>query len=166
MKNIFRLLILALVLTLFSMQARAGSFDKGTVTGTIAIGSGQFFNEDYLIFGVGVGYYLIDGVEAAIDVDTWTGGSPSIYEVTPKLTYVYDNPSKVKPYLGVFYSRMFIDGFDDSDTLGYRAGMYTPASDKAYIGIGVVYTELQDCTDSIFVDCSDTYTELSVIFTL
>ena len=129
-------------------------------------GSGRFFNEDYLIIGGGIGYYLVDGVELGLDVDVWTGGDPSIYEVTPSLTYVYDNPSHVKPYLGAFYNRTYIDGLEDSDALGYRAGMYMPSGNRLLVGIGIVYTELQDCTASIFTDCSDTYTELSVIFSL
>ncbi|MCK5386080.1 MAG: hypothetical protein KAJ39_02770, partial [Gammaproteobacteria bacterium] len=84
-----------------------------------------------------------------------------IYELTPKLTYVYDNSSQLKPYVGVFYNRTFIEGLDDSDALGYRLGALMPAGRKTYIGLGVVHTELQDCTESLLVTCSETYTELT-----
>ena len=160
--------LLALSGCVFSVMlpaVNAGGFDKGSLTANIAIGSGRFYNEDYLIIGAGAGYYLVDGVEAGLDVDYWSGGDPTIYEVTPKLTYVYDNPSHVKPYIGAFYNRTFIDGFDDSNALGYRAGMYLPQG-NVLIGVGIVYTELQDCTETIFNDCSDSYTELSIIFSL
>ena len=150
----------------FLPTAQAGSFDEGSLTGKLAIGNGRFFNEDYFIIGGGIGYYLVDGLELGLDLDFWTGGDPSIYEVTPRITYVYDNPSHVKPYVGAFYNRTFIDGFEDSDALGYRAGMYLPSGNRLLIGVGIVYTELQDCTDTVFNDCSDSYTELSVIFTL
>jgi len=160
------LLLLALSLTGYSMQSNAGAFDKDTVTGTLAIGSAQFFDESYFVLGLGVGYFVTDGFQLGLDMNYWSGGDPTIYEVTPKLTYVFDNSSSVKPYLGMFYNRTFIDGIDDSNSLGYRAGFYSPAGERAYVGIGAVYTELQDCTDSQFVDCSSTYTELSFIFTL
>ena len=146
--------------------ATAGAFDKGSSVATLSLGSGQYFSEDYFILGAGIGYYLIDGLEAGLDLDVWTGGDPSIYEVTPKLTYVYDNSSHVKPYIGAFYNRTFIEDREDSNALGYRVGFYAPAGNRAHIGIGVVHTELQDCSDSVFYSCSDTYTELSFLFSL
>lgn len=156
----------ALLLTLLSAQTSADAFDKGTVTGTIALGSGQFFNEDYYIIGVGAGYYVTDGIELGIEVDAWTGGDPSIYEIMPKISYVYDSLSKVKPYIGAFYNRTFIEDRDDHDAIGYRAGIYTPVGERTYIGVGIVYSELQSCTETIFNDCSDTRSELSIIFKL
>lgn len=165
MLNMRNTILFSAILGLVSTQSPAAGFDQGSVTASIAIGSGRFFNEDYLIIGAGAGYYPLDGIEIGLDLDAWTGGDPSIYEVTPRLTYVYDNPSHVKPYLGVFYNRTFIDGFDDSNALGYRAGMYLPQG-RLLIGVGIVYSELQDCTDTVFNSCSDTYSELSVIFSL
>ena len=150
----------------FPSSVNASSFNKGSTTVAVSLGSGSFFNESYLILGAGVGYYLVDGLEASIDFDAWLGGEPDIYEVTPKLTYVFDNASHVKPYVGAFYNRTFIENRDDSNSIGYRAGFYTPAGGKAHVGIGIVYTELQDCTDTRFYSCDDTYTELSFIFNL
>lgn len=144
----------------------AGPFDKGNTVVSIALGSGQAFRDDYLIIGAGVGYFVSDGVEVGLDVDYWTGGDPSIYELTPKLTYVYDNSSQFKPYVGAFYNRTFIEDLDDSDAYGYRAGFFVPAGEKAYFGFGLVRRELQDCTESFFVSCSDTYSEISLIFAL
>ncbi len=155
-----------LAAVLFPMQLNAGAFDKDTVTGTLAVGSGQLYSEDYFVIGLGAGYFVTDGLQLGLDVNFWTGGEPSIYEVTPKLTYVFENKSSVKPYVGMFYNRTFIEGFDDSNSLGYRAGFYSPVGEKAYIGIGAVYTELQDCIETEFISCSSTYTELSLIFTL
>lgn len=153
-------LVLCLVISLALPAVHAGSFDKGNLSVTASVGSAQLFRENYSIIGAGVGYYVSDGIELGVDVDYWTGGDPSIYELTPKLTYVFDNSSQVKPYLGVFYNRTYIDGFDDTDAMGYRLGAFMPMGKEIYIGLGVVHTELQDCTDSILVTCSETYTEL------
>jgi len=158
--------VLIAFLNMVTMSVIAGPFDKGNTVATLAVGSGQYFREDYLIIGAGVGHYVADGIEVGIDVDYWSGGTPSIYEVTPKITFVYDNGLQLKPYLGLFYNRTYIDGLDDRDAYGYRAGVYMPAGQKIYLGFGVVYTELQSCTDTIFVNCSDTYTEVSFIITL
>lgn len=157
---------LVLLLGAVCSPAHAGAFDEGSTTGTLALGSAQLFREDYLIIGVGVGHYLIDGLEVGLEVDAWTGGDPSIYEITPKVTYVLDNQSDVKPYLGAFYNRTFVEGLDDSDSYGYRVGFYSPAGSRSYVGIGLVYTELQNCSETIFVSCSDTYSELTFVFSL
>lgn len=161
----FNMVAFVTVLNSFS-SAQADAFDEGSTSGTLALGSGQLFLEDYLIIGVGVGHYIIDGLEIGLEVDAWTGGSPSIYELTPKVTYVLNNVSDVKPYLGAFYNRTFIENLEDSDSYGYRVGFYSPAGARSFVGIGLVYTELQDCTETIFVSCSDTYSELSFTFSL
>lgn len=157
------------LLLLFSIgpaSVQAGAFDKGSTSATLVLGSGQLFREDYLIIGGGVGHYFINGLELGLDVTAWTGGDPSIYEVTPKLTYVIDNPSDVKPYFGAFFNRTFIESLEDSDSYGYRLGFYSPFGRNNYVGIGLVYTDLQDCTETVFVSCSDTYTELSFRFSI
>ncbi|VAW67506.1 hypothetical protein MNBD_GAMMA09-159 [hydrothermal vent metagenome] len=165
-KPVINLLVLISILIVSITPADAGPFDKKSVTGTLVIGNARFLNDDYFVLGLGAGYFVADGVQLGLDVNVWTGGDLSIYEVTPKLNYIYDNSSRVKPYVGVFYNRTFIESFDDSNSLGYRAGVYTPAGNRAYIGIGVVYTELQSCSETVFNDCSSTYTEFSFIFTM
>lgn len=164
--NILNPSIHAFLLFLFSVQLYASPFDEGNITANIALGSGQFFEEDYLIIGAGAGYYVIDGLQVGVDIDYWSGGNPSIYEITPGLTYVYKNTSQFKPYLGAFYNRTFIENFEDSDALGYRAGVYMTTGRSSYFGIGLVRTELQDCTDTVFIDCSETHSEISLIFSL
>ena len=162
----FSLILFFATLSLTSSLAYAGPFDKGNTIATVAIGSGQFFREDYLIIGAGIGYYVTDGIELGVDVDYWTGGDPSIYEITPKVTYVFDNSSQFKPYLGAFYNRTYIEGFNDSDAMGYRVGAFMPAGKKTYIGLGIVHTELQDCRETILVTCSETYTELTFMISI
>jgi len=163
-------IVLALVLFFITPNAYAGagaysSFTKGNTRASVAIGSGQYFNDDYLIIGAGIGYYIANGLEIGLDLDFWTGGDPSIYEVTPTVTYVFRNVPRVQPYAGLFYSRTYIENRDDSNSAGARAGLYFPAGERTSVGFGVVYSELQDCND-VFFDCSDTYTEFSLMFHL
>ena len=61
---------------------------------------------------------------------------------------------------------MFIEDREDSDAIGYRAGIFVSAGAHAHIGVGLVYTKLQDCTDTIFNDCSETYTEVRIKFSM
>ena len=150
--------------TISCSTALAGGFDEGNTSGSLAIGNGQLFQENYLIIGIGIGHYVIDGLEIGLEIDAWTGGDPSIYEVTPRITYVIDNPTDVKPYLGAFYNRSFVEDLEDRDSYGYRAGFYAPAGNHTFIGIGLVHTQLQDCTETAFVSCSDTYSEVSYSF--
>jgi len=167
MMNKHRLLTALFILCAISISASsfAGPFSKGSSRVSVALGNGQFLNDDYLILGLGGGYYLANGFEIGLDVDVWTGGDPSIYEITPTMQFVFQTPS-VSPYLGVFYSHSYISDYSDSESIGYRMGIYIPTSEKAYFGFGVVNSEFQDCTDTAFNDCSDTYTELSFMFML
>lgn len=157
---------LFILLSIAIITTHANPFNKGNTTATVALGSGSFFNEDYLIIGGGLGYFIADGLEAGLDIDIWTGGNPSIYEVTPKLTYIHENESQIHPYIGVFYNRTFVENFNDSDAIGYKAGIFLPINNRLHLGIGMVRTELQDCVASIFSNCSESYTELMFLFSL
>ncbi|MFW2373152.1 MAG: hypothetical protein ACN4GM_08525 [Gammaproteobacteria bacterium] len=161
----FLITLAGLCSILISSNVFAGPFNQGSSRVSLALASGQFLREDYLIIGVGGGYYFADGFEIGLDADVWFGGDPSIYEITPTLQYVFQTPS-ISPYLGVFYSHSYISDYSDSESIGYRMGIYIPTGDRAYFGFGVVNSEFQDCTDTAINDCSDTYTELSLMLTL
>ena len=147
-----------------SASASISPFDRGSSNLVISAGSGSAFSDDYIILGLGYGYYLANGFQLGIKFDFWLDGSPSIYQVTPDIQYVFHQVPKVKPYIGVFYTRSYIEGFDDLDALGYRGGLYFVTSPRTYIGIGGAYREYQDCTGTVYSDCSTSYTELSFLF--
>lgn len=134
------------------------AFSKGSTSLGVVVGSGSSFSDDYIILGVGVGYYVLPGLELGIDVQHWFSGSPSITKVSPQIRYVYTQAKVIKPYVGAFYRRTFIDDRNDADSFGYRAGAYFSAKSGVYIGGGVVYEEYTDC--GRFADCSNTYPEL------
>lgn len=138
------------------------AFSKGSTSVGVVLGSGSSFNDNYIILGVGVGYYVLPGLELGIDVQHWFSGDPSITKVSPQIRYVFTQPKVVKPYVGAFYRRTFIENLDDADSFGYRAGAYFSTNNKVYIGGGVVYEEYTDC--GRFSDCSTTYPE--ILFTV
>ena len=151
---------------LFSSGLSASPFAKGSSSVVVSAGSGSVFDDSYFILGLGYGYFLANGLQLGIEVDTWLGGSPDIYQVTPHVQYVFHQTPKVKPYIGAFYTRSFIDGFDDLDAVGYRAGLYIVTGGNSYVGIGGARREYKDCRETVYKDCSTSYTELTFLFTL
>jgi len=142
----------------------AGVFSQGRTHVAVVGGSGSAFNDSYFIFGVGVSYYLVDGLNIGLSAETWTGGDPSITKVTPSVQYVFYQVPRISPYVGAFYRRTYIDNLPDLDSIGGRAGVYIAAGRNAYIGVGGVYESYLDCDTSLYRDCTDTYPEISLTF--
>jgi len=141
------------------------AFSKDSTTLGVVVGSGSAFDDNYLILGVGVGYYVARGLELGLDVQHWFSGSPSITKVSPQIRYVFTKAKRVKPYVGLFYRRTFFGDFKgldlaDQDSFGYRAGAYFTSNNRVYIGGGIVYEEYKNC--GAFVDCSTTYPEILI----
>jgi len=165
-KNKLLVVILLSTLSETAVAASAGTgglgaaFSKGATNISIVAGSGRAFQDDYIIFGVGAGYYVVNGLELGIDVQHWFSGDPSITKVSPQIRYVLTQSKAIKPYVGAFYRRTFIDNLDDQNSFGYRAGAYFSGNNGVYIGGGIVYEEYQDCSQ--FIDCSTTYPEILI----
>ena len=160
-------IIVMLIITGFATVTNATSvgtggistaFSKGSTSLGVVVGTGTSFSDDYLILGVGVGYYVLPGLELGLDVQHWFSGDPAITKVSPQVRYVFTQPKVIKPYVGAFYRRTFISDLDDADSYGYRAGAYFTANKGIYIGGGIVYEQYTDCDR--FADCSSTYPEL------
>ena len=167
------LLIIGIGIGNSTLAASAGSggvgaaFSKNSTSVGVFVGSGSAFDDDYIILGVGVGYYVTEGLELGIDLQRWFSGEPTITKVSPQIRYVFTRAQPFKPYLGAFYRRTSFDDFngmeiDDQDSFGYRAGAYFSTRNGVYIGAGVVYEKYQDC--SRVTDCSTTSPE--VLFTV
>ena len=116
--------LFVLLLCMNASPAMAGPFLQGSHNVSIVAGAGGAYGDDYIILGAGYGYYLIDGLELGIDAQFWLNGDPSITKLSPQIKYVFTQPKTVKPYVGAFYRRTFTDGFEDLDSIGYRAGLY------------------------------------------
>jgi len=144
------------------------AFSKNSTSVGVIVGSGSAFNDNYIILGASVGYYVARGLELGIDVQHWFSGDPSITKVSPQIRYVFTQPKVIKPYVGVFYRRTYFGDYkgisiDDQDSFGYRAGAYFTTNNRVYIGGGMVYEEYKGC-DKFVDSCSITYPE--ILFTV
>ena len=158
--------VLFLSLLTFSLSNVAGPFSVGSKSLGIVLGSGEAFDDNYVIVGAGFGYYVVDGLQLNIQAQTWLGGDRDIDKITPGVQYVLSRNQKLKPYLGVFFTRSFIEDFENQNSAGLRAGAIFSTSSDYYVGFGVVYEDYLDCDENRFVDCDDTYTELTIAFLL
>lgn len=165
---LFLLTMLSYLSSPLAIAASAGTggvataFSSGTTSLGLIAGSGSFNNDNYLILGGNIGYYVIKGLEVGVALEHWFSGDPAITTVSPQLRYVFTQPKVVKPYVGVFYRRTFINSndIDDQNSYGSRAGAYFSTNNGVYIGGGIVYEKYDDC--SAVVDCSSTYPEIIV----
>ena len=142
----------------------AGAFSKGKTHVVATAGTGYAFDESYLVLGVGASYYLIDGLNAGLAVEFWTGSDPTLTKITPSVQYVFYQVQTVKPYVGAFFRRTMIEGLDDLDSAGARAGVYIQAGRNMYIGLGGVYESYLDCNETTYRKCDSTYAEISFTF--
>ena len=138
-----------------------GAFSKGRTHFVVTAGNGNAFDESYLVLGLGVSYYVIDGLNVGLSLESWSGSDPSMYKVTPSVQYVFHQIPRVSPYVGGFYRRAYVDGLPDINSVGARAGVYLNAGRNAYIGIGAVYESYLDCSKTVYRSCDDTYPEVS-----
>ncbi len=162
----FPIAILSAILIGFSGMVSAGAFDKGRTNLSIVVGSGGAFASNYTVIGVGVDYLLQDGLQVGVDVQAWLGGSPTIYKVSPQLSYVFNRKGDLKPYAGAFYRKTFIENLQDLESAGYRAGAYFNKGAGYQMGVGYVYESYLNCQTTVFNDCTDSYPEVLISISL
>jgi len=163
-KSVWFFIVFVILLSTGISGIYAGPFEKGGSRVSIVVGSGRSLDNNYVILGLGAGYYVLNGLELGLDGEAWLGGDPDIYKVSPQVKYVLPTQSKIRPYAGVFYSHIFIDGYDDLDTTGARGGVYFTSNEKWFMGVGVVYESYLDCDESVYSSCRDVYPEISFSF--
>ena len=166
-RHFFVFILLTFSLTLIGYPAQAdvaGVFSKGRKHFAIYGGTGYAFNDDYLVLGISGHYYLTNGFNIGLAVETWTGGDPGITKLTPELGYVFYQVPTVKPYVGVFYRRAYIDNLPDLESTGARAGVWFASGNNVYIGVGGVYEKYLSCNETTYRSCDETYPELSITF--
>ena len=156
------LLIATLLASVHDIQA--DPFKEGSLRVSIVVGSGQTLGNDYTIIGLGAGYYVKDGLELGVDGEAWLGGDPDIYKLSPHANYILPTQSRLRPYVGAFYNHLFIDHYDDLDTIGGRGGVYFMQDEQWFIGIGAVYESYLDCDEKTYNSCEDIYPEITFSF--
>jgi len=157
------LLIATLLVSVHDIQA--DPFEQGSLHVSIVVGSGEAFENDYTIIGLGAGYYVIDGLELGLDGEAWLGGDPNIYNLSPQAKYVLSTQSRLRPFVGAFYKHSFVDQDDDLDSVGGRGGVYLIQDERWFVGLGAVYESYLDCDEKISDPCDDIYPEITVSFT-
>ena len=161
-RKLVRLLFVLLCFKLSWVQATP--FDQGVINFSLLVGSGRAYNDNYTVIGAGVGYYVTDGLQLGLDYEYWSGGDPTIKQISPRINYVFSRRESFSPYVGVFYRRTKIDTLPDSDAYGARAGAYLRSGRNVFMGFGMAYIEYKDCQESLFSNCSDTYPEFTLGF--
>jgi hypothetical protein len=160
------LLVLVLLVLTVPGKAPAGAeafpFNKGRSRFSLQVSSTSAFDRNYTAVGLGGGYYVKDGLEAGLDGDAWFGSNaPNIYRLSPGLRYVLYSPGRFKPYTGIFYRRTFIEGSDDRNEAGGRAGITFINGPRTSLSVGLVYDVRINCDRTVYSSCSDVYSELS-----
>jgi hypothetical protein len=141
-------------------ESPRGPFSKGSVRITGLIGTGSAVNDQYLIVGIGAGYFILKGLDLGADYEAWLFGDPTFQRLSPGLRYILDLKA-AKPYVGVFYRHTFVSDYEDFDQVGARAGLYIVPKGPMFIGAGAVYERLLNCDDTSVVDCDEVYPELT-----
>jgi hypothetical protein len=163
--------LLALALLCSAQTARAwspcadpGPFTQDGVGLTLSAGSSFAGKRNYLILGVGAGYYLLDGFELGLDVAFWVANDPFAVTFTPHLNYVVYFVPVLRPYVGTFLRQYVIaEGFDDMTSVGLRFGLAVTANPRLAVSLGGVYEYRFVCDDELYT-CEDMYPELTVTF--
>lgn len=161
--TMYFLLVCSLVLV-SGADIQADSFQAGSMRFSLVAGSGRSFDDNYAVVGMGVGYFVVDGLEVGLDGEAWFGGDPDIYKLSPQVKYVLPLQSKIRPYAGAFYRRTFLDGLDDQNSVGARGGIYFISSPNMSFGVGAVYESYLDCDDSVGTSCDTFYPEITFAF--
>jgi hypothetical protein len=115
-----------------------------------------------MVAGLGVGTFLVNGLEAGLDGEAWVGSSPQVYKITPGLRYVFSGFDRFWPYIGVFYRRTIYEGLGDLNSYGGRYGVYMPLGRNAYAGVGGVYEKLSGCEETTYTSCTSSYPEITL----
>lgn len=149
----------------FASVASAGPFDKGATSFSLVVGAGTAFNQRYTIVGAGIDYFVLDGLQVGVDAQAWMGGDVSIYKVTPQARYVM-NLGALKPYVGVFYRKSYVENLNDLESAGGRAGVVLQTRGNYSMSAGYVYESYLDCDESIYNTCSESYPELRLSISL
>ncbi len=139
-------------------------FDRGKFGLSGGGGSQTTFGYRKFVIGVGVGYFVLDGVEIGLSGLHQFGDGPSVSELSPSLRYIAQplvGRSPLIPYIGVFYRHWFIgSAYDDVDTVGARAGALF-LSGRIIIGLGAV---VEQTVSTCSTECIAVYPDFTIGF--
>ena len=140
-------------------QQPTGPFGKGTRRATFTAGWGRSFGEDYLLLGLGVGYYFRNNMALNLGLETWALNDPNVTKFTPELQIVVPRPRGPRPYLAGFWRHAWIEDEPDLSSIGGRVGIYNKIGGRSAAGVGAVYEHYLDCDEDRYNSCSQVYPE-------
>ena len=139
----------------------ADVFEKSRSSVGVVAGTSYSYGNQYTILGVGVDYFLANGLSVGVGYRGWFGGDPSINQLTIASSYYIPLSKKFRPYIGGFIRETFVDydkfGNENYESYGGRAGLAIVMSPASYVSLGYVYEKYGD---GIFGDDSSSYPEL------
>ena len=157
-------LLLGSLLAVTTASAEEGdAFLKGQKQFTILGGTGYAFDESYFVLGAGLNYYLVNGLNVGLQLESWMGADPGILKITASSQYVFYQTARVKPYVGAFYRYTDVEDRSSLDSVGGRAGLYMQVGRNGYAGFGGVYESYLDCNPRIYGSCDEVYPEISFL---
>ncbi len=113
-------------------------------------------NQTYFTIGGRLGYDVAFGVTPEIGISAWMGGTPSIIEVAPGVTWYMPLPI-LRPYIGAFYAHDFVSsGYPNQDALGGRAGISLFGAGPVSVSVGAAYKKYLSCS----IDCDTWWPEV------
>ncbi|MCJ7765931.1 MAG: hypothetical protein MUP09_08340 [Thiovulaceae bacterium] len=133
--------VLALLVSLSAADTFvAGSKSIGVTagTGSVSYSSGTGTNvENYFVVGVRGDYFVRDNLSVGVGFRSWTGGTPTLQQVTLPVTYYMPTQTRYRPYLGAFYRYTYVgsDRYDNYSSIGARAGVAI-LFENGYAGFG------------------------------
>ena len=134
------LILLVLTLAALPSTASAHQFEQGKFN--LGVGGSLSIRGDrtVLIASLGLGFYVVDGLEVGVGTSAYFGADPFVFQVTPGVRYVFWFVPSVHPYIGAFYRHWFVARETDLDTIGGRLGLLVvPSSSPIVAGVGVAY---------------------------
>ena len=94
--------------------------------------------------------------------------SPGSYQLSGNESQRYfawaNGPQAIKPYVGAFYRRTYIENLPDLESVGGRAGIYMSSGNNVYISIGGVFESYLNCEETTYRSCDESYPELGITF--
>jgi hypothetical protein len=145
-----------------AQKADPGPFAKGMKRAGITGGAGSTLGQTYVILGGSFGYFLVDGLELGAGVEGWLFQSPTLWKLTPQMTYIFYQMDKIKPYAGGFYRWTLVgEPYEDYESYGYRIGV-SYRQGRSFVALGMVNEYYVD--DEGLDDSSIWYPEIAFWF--
>lgn len=122
-------------------------FAEGRTTLSLGFGSISTMSSRYFVAGVGVGHFIVSGIEVGIRVERWFSGDPGATMVESNarvVSYQLDFPAK--PYFGFLVRRWFVDDQDGLTTVGTRLGLLS-VQGRYFLNLGARVEWPTDCLD-------------------